>query len=453
MHKSLNSFFNYSLVIEIFSLFLLLNSCASSTGVRNTSIKTSDTDISKISNRPDINNKRAVLFQASILGFNSIILNYIDNGGDINIQDNYGYTPLMYAAFNSRTNTVRLLISHGAVYDPKFKTYDNQTYLSAFSQCGLSDLVKDILDKGADVNGTPDNGWNALLCASALNHPETAKLLIASGAKYDKDYRTGNNVDYLLAFSECGLTNQISELIAQGADVNATDINGWTPLLGACYTGHLDTIKILIKAGANINAKNINGWTGLLEAAVHKYINIVRYLIENGCTYSKDYKTGEGVTYLLAFSECGITDEVKKLLDEGADVNVKDNHNWTPLIGACFYNNYDVLNILINYGADVNAVNDDGWTGLMDAAAHNYNYIVTLLLNKGAKYDKDFKSLSGMTYLMAFSACGLSDKVKELISDGADVNVKDKYGYTALYYANLKNQAAIVDILRQNGAY
>ena len=109
----------------------------------------------------------------------------------------------------------------------------------------------------------------------------------------------------------------------------------------------------------------------------------------------------------------------------------------------------------LNDGADVNAKNDIGFTALMRASYGGYTYgsyaeIVKLLLDKGA--DVNIKTDKGITALMEASSGGHAEVVKLLLAKGADINVKNSKGETALMIVKDNGQTEIVDMLERAGA-
>ena len=135
----------------------------------------------------------------------------------------------------------------------------------------------------------------------------------------------------------------INILLEKGADINAKDNYGRTPLMHAIQYGcSEEVIKILLEKGADINAKDNYGWTPLM------------YAIQYGCS----------------------EEVIKILLEKGADINAKDNYGWTPLMHAiheceCECSK-EVIKILLEKGADINAKDNYDCTPLMLlSSAHN----------------------------------------------------------------------------------
>lgn len=162
----------------------------------------------------------------------------------------------------------------------------------------------------------------------------------------------------------------------------------------------------------------------------------------------------------------GKTENVKILLEYGADVNAKGAiYQETPLIVAARRGNIDLVNILLKKDADVNAKTIEGETALILASGYgitNSNYgmtclsypenksfinTVNLLLENGA--DVNIKSKKGMTALIAAARGGFSNIVKALLENGADVNAKTNSGETALTIAQNKGHNEIVIMLKK----
>jgi len=112
--------------------------------------------------------------------------------------------------------------------------------------CNNIRLIKELIkEKRVNVNMKNEDGWTAVMYAIV----------------YDYEH-----------------TNCIRALIKAGADVNAKDKDGFTPLMIASMYGHIDCIRELIKAGANVNLKNKNGETALMIAEKYGYTNCVKEL-------------------------------------------------------------------------------------------------------------------------------------------------------------------------------
>ena len=149
-------------------------------------------------------------------------------------------------------------------------------------------------------------------------------------------------------------------------------------------------------------------------------IFILAVLIASSCaTTPKTQEEKEGIpdkVFLQAVISGDIA-EVKRLIEEGADVNAQNYYGETALMFASNFGYTEVAQLLIEEGADVNAGDDEGMTALMKA------------------------SIRGKTKV-----------AKLLIEEGADINVQDKWGYTALKWALIKGHEEIATLLREASA-
>ena len=141
---------------------------------------------------------------------------------------------------------------------------------------------------------------------------------------------------------------------------------------------------------------------------------------------------------------------IKELLEEGADVNAKDELGECPLHIAAVRGYDQIASMLIDKGADVNAGDERGLTPLHAAAWSGNDEIVTLLLGKGA--DINAVDQDGVTPLHAAALAGRNETVGLLIARGADINAENKEGMTALHAAVLADNRETVALLIKEGA-
>lgn len=133
----------------------------------------------------------------------------------------------------------------------------------------------------------------------------------------------------------------------------------------AVIDGNLDVVKLTLSRGADINAKDKHGWTPLFHAFKQGEMEIARYLLENGAEVN--LISVLGTTPLRLASAEGDIDMVKLLLANGADANLTgDPHGNSPLHRAAEASkNVEVVRMLISGGANVNARSRDGKTPIM----------------------------------------------------------------------------------------
>nr|CAA9211039.1 hypothetical protein AVDCRST_MAG63-1557 [uncultured Armatimonadetes bacterium] len=174
-------------------------------------------------------------------------------------------------------------------------------------------------------------------------------------------------------------------------------------------------------------------------------------------------KAENGMTMLMYAAYGGRAEAARLLLGRGADPNAATASGLTALMYAqqSFDGHPDAVRVLLEHGADPNAATDDGWTALMMAATSDSHLeAARALLDGGAGVNRrdscDARRLtSGMTALMWAASLGCGRTVALLVERGADVDLVDGEGLTALDMAlrGLGNpRENIINVLRRGGA-
>lgn len=232
------------------------------------------------------------------------------------------------------------------------------------------------------------------------------------------DYQPASLLEAVLL----GNRSAVENFIALGADVNATEEDGTTPLMRAVHGRYTDIAKRLIGSGANVAARNRYGVTALYLAARGGDAAITRELLVAGIDANTSLPGGESA--LMTAARSGHTDVVGVLLTgsntlasladlagsgaierssyaaesagygdtEGravqrnrADVNAREQrYGDTALMWAAVAGHVDVVRLLIEAGADVRAVDDEGVTALHLARAKGHTEVAAALLAAGA---------------------------------------------------------------------
>jgi ankyrin repeat protein len=216
-----------------------------------------------------------------------------------------------------------------------------------------------------------------------------------------------------------------------GADPNSRGLNGDTPLHLAIISDHSSEgriIRSLLLMGADVNAPNDYGDTPLHRAAYHGLTETVRLLLKNKADVSRRAHRGETPLLYAARPE-GYPETVLALLEGGADANARDNIGMTPLHGAAMIGNIDVARILVDKGkADVNSQTIDGYTPLHIAAISGKAQFVQFLLDKRANRDlRDKRNLTPAEEAIQSPAMASSKEGKRAVDTSAAVNVLRTY--------------------------
>ncbi|XP_046565551.1 putative ankyrin repeat protein RF_0381, partial [Haliotis rubra] len=334
---------------------------------------------------------------------------------------------------------------------------------------GLTLAVKNVLDKGVDVN--EDQGSrreHPLYIAIEKGHVEVVKLLVNRGCYVDnqKGLRcavVSLNVDMVLFFlnrrvkvdgtvvciaCEAGELNIVEMLFEKGATVNMVSYGEDTPLHSACE-GNPTVVAYLLKKGASVNqASNRTGDTPLHKAAGCGSTKCADVLLKAGADVNVQNITGDTALHKAAGGES--TECVDVLLKAGADVNVQNNTGDTALHKAAGGESTECVDVLLKAGADVNVQNNTGDTPLHEAAGEGSTESVDVLLKAGA--DVNVQNNTGDTPLHEAAGEGSTECVDVLLKAGADVNVQNNTGDTPLHIAAGRGSTESVDVLLKAGA-
>jgi len=160
----------------------------------------------------------------------------------------------------------------------------------------------------------------------------------------------------------------VQYLVMNGADINAQDNRGNTPLHEASRFGWLEIAQCLVTNGATINPRNYQGEIPFHIAVRHGYLEIVQCLVMNGADINAKYQNGYTPLHLAACN--GYLEIVQCLVMNGADINAKYLDDYTPLhLAAC--NGYlEIVQCLVMNGADINTENNAMFTPLQKLLYH-----------------------------------------------------------------------------------
>jgi ankyrin repeat protein len=307
---------------------------------------------------------------------------------------------LLLAIDRGNISTARTMLEEGA--DPNFRDGAGRTLLMIAANEELSaERAILLLEHGASTKLTAPNGDTALMVAADRYQPEIVKALLDRGADPNAFDREGNSVLMRAAASKYSWQEErkllIQHLLEKGADPRRGNIHGMTALMLMAREGN-PALELVLEKGVDVDARDEAGNTALLHAARFFARGWPRRngwsLLGRGADVNAANKNGE--TALILASTQFEADAVQLLLQSGAHVNAKTKAGRTALMQAIdepleFDNENHVVyspeiaKLLISAGADVDAKDNAGNSALSIARKRVYEDMVAILNKAGAK--------------------------------------------------------------------
>lgn len=213
---------------------------------------------------------------------------------------------------------VKALLKQGA--DPNSHNFLGFSPLDIAAASFQPEMMETLLEAGAKVDDASPVG-TALTFAAQSGDVPGMKLLIARGANINPSRVDGITV--LMLTARAGEAEMVSELLRLKANANATDSDGATALIYAAREGKKEAAQALLSAGATIDRADTHGWTPLMYAAVNGHTEMVRFLLENHANpNARDAKGRTAIALVAAYNDA--PDVIRALKAGGADVQLKD---------------------------------------------------------------------------------------------------------------------------------
>lgn len=190
-------------------------------------------------------------------------------------------------------------------------------------------------------------------------------------------------------------------------------------MLEAAQQGDVATINRLLIAGTPVDARDEQNRTGLLAAVEHNRLEAFKVLLDDGANVNAQ-ALNKDTPWLLA-GALGRADMLRLMIPKNPDLTVRNRFGGNALIPACERAHIDAIKVLLGTNIDVDHINNLGWTCLLEIA----------ILGDGGPNHQEAAKL--------------------VLAKGANPNIADKKGVTALGHAKARGHTALARIIQAAG--
>ena len=357
-------------------------------------------------------------------GFSDGIMLLANRGADINLSDDHGLSPylwaiiagqpkatslllslginvyntstdeksaLWWAASRGQSSIVRLLLFEGRApgLDPG-AVLVNPTYtsglvpLGAAASCGDLVTVQLLLIHGADPNCRDYDGWSAIHWAAEQGHLGIFHTLLNCAADINAISSYGTSPLHCAANG--GHSGLVSELLRRGSDPLKVTCHGWTPLHHAAFMGHHDTAQILLNAGGidPSSSQDNHGWSVLHLAALGRDLRTIKLLLSNPIVSESRLLCDDSGLTAEEWLDFELDSHSLKTIRSVAFKKSRCCRPITQLRHAAYHGNAVMIELLLREGMDINSRDSGNRTALYHAAKKGDNALLNTLLGNNA---------------------------------------------------------------------
>ncbi|KAJ4300673.1 hypothetical protein N0V90_002761 [Kalmusia sp. IMI 367209] len=373
-----------------------------------------------------------------------------------------GETPLLTAASKADIDCVKVLVEFGADLNATLENGRTSLHEAVEEDNGL-DVVRLLLGQGADVNlRTPTKGWTPLHCAVAHGSREIVLALLDAGVDVELIETEGGRTALSLA-CEFNRIDNIICLLDRGAAIGARWSDGYIPIHLAALRASILAVKELLARGADVNARSDAGETPLHKAVGRPGVTrkedlddtvlvaklaadrlvVVKMLLDHDADVNNLDSFGLSPLHISAGSGSASTAEL--LLASDANLEMLPNNGIAPIFSAAVENNPEMIRLLVERGARVNLWIKGGFTPLRSALVKKAFDAATVLIELGADIHSPDRCITP-------HSAGVSWIVEMLLEREVEMNVQTNRGFTALNLARMGAAIECEEILLNRGA-
>ncbi|XP_048697724.2 uncharacterized protein LOC125632890 isoform X4 [Caretta caretta] len=384
----------------------------------------------------------------------SIVERLLELGVNLSDQTKNGRNALHVAAAHSKEEIIRLLLAGKADPNvpggPKEQLPLHYAALRPTGAVGVMQMLLKASHKDARLSQDQD-GRSPLFLAVEAGKLGVCKELLSTHAEAQLSAREKRYGDTVLHASCRKRDVEVAKILVEyGAGVDCQNDEGQTPLHVAAWEGDEALLKFFHHCKANPNVADKMDRSPLHIAAERGHTNVVELLTEKFHS-NVLARTKDGSTLMHVASEHGHPDTALAFLKKGVLLHMPDKNGAVCLHAAAKRGHAAVVKALLQRGAEVDARTKENYTALHIAAQHCKPLVVQTLLGFGARVQ--LKGGKAQETPLHIAACiHEGEKVAEmLLKSGADVNVEQENGETAMHIAARHGNLRMIKALIEEG--
>lgn len=248
------------------------------------------------------------------------VLKCLSSGMDPNQVDQVsGSSPIHISVVNNNIPVIRLLLQHGG--EINLPDGEGKTPLIKAIQCNHEQLVKFLVFNQANGNlSDPETGNTALMWALNQAMMEAVKILLLPSSNMDVNRRNVNRETALHIITKNPSLNQfLDQVMDMNATLNVIDVNGRTPLMNAAACGNLPAVQSLVKRAVDVNVRDASGLSAIDLAKTNGYTEIAQLIEGEGANQRGKLSPASKQPILMSWTD-----------SEDSDTEVEDNVTTRP---------------------------------------------------------------------------------------------------------------------------
>ncbi|XP_047126788.1 serine/threonine-protein phosphatase 6 regulatory ankyrin repeat subunit B isoform X1 [Hydra vulgaris] len=377
-------------------------------------------------------------------------------GANVHAIDNDGRTALFHSVTSSSINIVKKLLSANA--DPFIVagSYERNCLHQACKRVNNAiDIVRLLLKVMGDETKLEQDkaGFIPLHLAVTTGKQDVCRVLLSSHSKEQlrtitRDY--GDTALHLAARRK--ELNLIRILVQAETIINQINIEGQTALHIAVLESDIDSVEYLINENASANIKDKRNRTAIHIATEVGSIEIINLLIEK-CHIDINQRSKDGSTLVHLAAKSGHAEVVMYYIQKGVAVRTPNREGAEALHEACKQGHVVVAKKLIENGAKKEKYTKDNYTPLHIAVRYGKYDVVQVLIGAGADVNAVGGPKKESSLHFAAKLTRYSEKLTDiLVRSGANTDIADSEGDTALHVAVRVKNYSVIKILLEEGA-